>query len=378
MTAIYHLDMQTLSRLEDRSMVQMAAYLTGQRLLNWETGKINARRSTEDVCAWELVGTSVPLGEFMNRTQKAEKRRNATLGRHIIVALPDGMPAHQQFGLLKQLAEYLSRVLQLPVLIAMHKNPQKNGRNPNPHGHLLFGGRAWDEATRTFAPQRIRKLYERYGEGPKFLEALRREWEQIINASLPVLVPPVSRLSHARRRNGRIPRRHLGYHATAMERATGKLSRDGEFNALIDDLDAHDAALADLRHKADECHLQLAAEHSELAPMRASESRSIAVHEAKQAAMEAEAKALLTNPRAKPAGAVASAEQPLGSGPKPKEIDALVPFPNPARRKADRKPTPEEIEELEELLRPFRRRPPQESMSLEEYRDRHLHRTLIS
>lgn len=58
-----------------------------------------------------------------------------------------------------------------------------------------------------------------------------------------MLVPPVSRLSHARWRNDRTPRRHLGDHATAMERVTGKLSRDGGFNALIDELDAHNAAL---------------------------------------------------------------------------------------------------------------------------------------
>lgn len=112
--------------------------------------------------------------------------------------------------------------------------------------------------------------------------------------------------------------------------------------------------------------------------MRASESRSIAVHEAKQAAMEAEAKALLANPRAKPIEAETSTAQPPESGPNPDEIDVIASFPNLARRKANRKPTPEELEEIEELLRPFRRRPPSESMSLEEYRDRHWNHNLIT
>ncbi|MBX3750081.1 MAG: MobA/MobL family protein [Opitutaceae bacterium] len=370
MTAIFHLDLQTLSRRLKRSMVQMAAYLTGQRLMNRETGKANARRSTEGVCAWELVGTSMPLGEFMNLTQEVEKRRNATVGRHVIVALPDGMAAGQQYSLLKELAEFLNRDLQVPVLIAMHTNPQENGRNLNPHGHLLFGGRAWDEETKTFAPKRIRKLYERYGGGPKFMEALRREWEQIVNASLPVLVPPVSRLSHARRRNGRIPRRHLGYHATAMERTLCKQTRDGEFNALIDELDAHDAALADVRKRATEYRQQLETKHSELEPMRASESRAIAALEAKQAAMEAEAKVLLTNPRVKSTGENTTPKQAPEPDPSPEDIDVLAPYPNPARRKVALQPTPAELEELEELLRPFRRRPPQESLSLEEFRVR--------
>ncbi|MBW7895491.1 MAG: hypothetical protein H3C27_10295 [Opitutaceae bacterium] len=90
------------------------------------------------------------------------------MGRHVIVALPDGRPALQQFGLLKQLAEFLHRDLHLPVLIAMHKNSPKKGRNPNPHGHLLFGGRAWDEATMTFAPQRIRSSTSVTGKDPNF------------------------------------------------------------------------------------------------------------------------------------------------------------------------------------------------------------------
>lgn len=45
-------------------MVQMAAYLTGQRLLNWETGKINARRSTEDVCAWECHALGITIADL--------------------------------------------------------------------------------------------------------------------------------------------------------------------------------------------------------------------------------------------------------------------------------------------------------------------------
>lgn len=369
MTAIFHFDMQTLSRRLKRSMVQMAAYLTGQRLKNRETGKTNSRRSTEDVVAWELVGTSVPLGEFMNLTQEVETRRNATLGRHVIVALPDGMPPSKQCCLLKQLAEFINRVLHVPVLFAMHTNSPENGRHPNPHGHLLFGGRAWNEETKTFAHKRIRMLYERYGDGPRFIEALRREWEQIVNASLPVLVPPVSRLSHARRRNGRIPRRHLGYHATAMERTIGMISRDGEFNALIDELDAHDAALADVRKRATDYRQQLETEHSELEPMRASESRAIAALEAKQAAMEAEAKVLLTNPRLKSTGENTTPKHAPEPGPDPEDIDVLAPYPNPARSKVALKPTPAELEELEELLRPFRRRPPQGSMSLDEFRE---------
>jgi hypothetical protein len=297
MKAIYHLDLKTLPRLKRRNFVQMAAYLTGEQLVYHKNGRVFTRASSEDVRGWEVVGTALSLEEISNRTEKVETRENATVGRHVVVALPLGMTQAEMMNLLRQFADYLSQAAQVPVVFALHDTSHDLTKPPNPHGHLIFGGRPWDELTQSFAARRLKALYDRYGEGPKFIENMRLEWEQLVNASLPVLTPPVSRLSHARRGISRPARRHLGAYATAQERRTGKLTRDGEFNSRIDDLEAHDGALNEVRMEIAALESELGTTDETLLPLTAADSRAVAENQVHQSTLAADAEEVLARPK---------------------------------------------------------------------------------
>ena len=81
--------------------------------------------------------------------------------------------------------------------------------------------------------------------GPKTMEAGRKKWEKLVNAILPPQVKRVSRLSHRRANRGRIPRRHLGTYAWRQEK-NGRRTINGDFNRLLDKLDALELEMASL------------------------------------------------------------------------------------------------------------------------------------
>jgi len=371
MKAIYHLVLETLSRSKGRNFVQVAAYLTGEVLNHFENGRRFSRRSSEDVRAWEIVGTNLSLEEISNRTEMAENRKNATVGRHIVVALPLGMTNIQMLDLLREFATYMNEVALVPVVFALHVNSEDLARSRNPHGHLLFGGRPWNEHTQSFADRRFAALYERYGDGPKIIENMRLKWEQLVNANLPVLTPPVSRLSHARRGISRPARRHLGAYATAQERRTGKLTRDGEFNSMIDDLEAHDGALNELQMEIGALESALGTTDESLTPITASESRAVAQKQIHEADLVAEAESVLARPKARHRNAglskkpAAQVTQQARAG--LEEIDVMAPWPKPVPTTIKSTFTPAEALEIHALVAKHRRRHRSDFQSLSDY-----------
>ena len=296
-SAIFSLSIEALARRKGRNLIQVAAYLSGLRLKLWKLCRTYGRKSTEDVRGFELVGTALSPEEFFNRSEQAERRVDANVGRHMIVALPrydtaeptadtpraadvekrgcsEEEDTRRMMTILRQMALFLGHLLGVPVFFAYHRPVPGSAKPDNPHGHFIFGPRPWDEATQTFARTRFRALDAAKTGGP-LIELIRLRWEEIINANLEPGMKPVCRLSHTRKGDGLIAKRHLGYRVCAAERKKPGSTRTAEFNLLLD----RRAKLAnEIEQLGQEVSLfdaeiaQLAAE--DLAPLDAAASRS--------------------------------------------------------------------------------------------------------
>lgn len=132
------------------------------------------------------------------------------------------------------MAEEINRLLGVPVVVALHDNAGEPDKPRNPHGHLIFATRVWNERIQSFGGKT--RALDVATTGSVIIEHFRKTWEDIVNAGLPAGVPKVSRLSHARAGRNRIPRRHLGEQATELE-GKGIRTRGGNFNRRVDQLD---------------------------------------------------------------------------------------------------------------------------------------------
>lgn len=300
-SAIYSLSIETLPRRKGRNLLQLAAYISNLTLKYWKGRKTFKRKLAEDVRRCELLGTALTPEEFFNRSEKAERRKDANVGRHMIVALPrfditeptadnprpavaaldacDGDPdTERMMTILRQMAAFLHQLLGVPVFFAYHRPVPGSGKPDNPHGHFVFGPRPWDEETQTFAKNRFRALDAAKTGGP-LIELIRLRWEEIVNAGLEPGMKPVSRLSHVRKGDGLIAKRHLGYQVCATERIRPGSTRTAQFNQLVD----RRTELAKEIHQLEREEGLLNAEIHQLAtadltPMSAAASRSVATH----------------------------------------------------------------------------------------------------
>lgn len=274
-SAIFSFSLTPLQRRRQRNYVQLAAYVTGQRL-RARDGRSFWRKSSESIIAWKLHGSTRDLEEFANLTESAERRCDALVGRHVVVALPRGLPGETLMRMAEGLAETIRQTCGVPVVLAVH-HEAKPDRDLNPHAHLLFGGRPFDDLTGTFSRRRFRPLDAARTGGP-IIESFRKRWEEIVNSHLPPLTQKVSRLSHVRRGITRIPKMHLGPSASAAERR-GIRTVKGDFNRLVDTIAQLDADIA----KLDAARLEALSEEAALplSPIRTNVLRSETV-DAKQ------------------------------------------------------------------------------------------------
>ncbi|RXK53465.1 hypothetical protein ESB00_17385 [Oleiharenicola lentus] len=232
--ANYHCQIRPIQRSKGRSVIQLLGYITGLKLRSTRTGRTYRRRTRGDVVRFACVGSNLPIQDLWQKAESAERRKNSIEGRHQIVALPRENSQEEQWKMLVAMAEVISRLLGVPVVVALHDNAGELDKPRNPHGHLIFATRVWNERGQSFGGKT--RALDVATTGSVIIESIRKKWEDIVNAGLPAGVPKVSRLSHTRAGRNRIPRRHLGERATELERK-GIPTRYGNFNRRIDKLD---------------------------------------------------------------------------------------------------------------------------------------------
>lgn len=139
MPGFYHLSVKIGSRSKGTSAVAAAAYRSGTKIINLQTGEIaDYTRKTGVVHSEILIPKHAPR-EYFNReilwsaVEKVEERVNSQLFREFTIAFPRELTDEQQIDTIRQFAEH--RVAEgMCVDFSIH-NP--DSKNHNPHAHMM-------------------------------------------------------------------------------------------------------------------------------------------------------------------------------------------------------------------------------------------------
>lgn len=217
--AIYHFSMKTISRSSGRTATAAAAYRAGIAITDMKTGEVHNYVYKKGVLGKGIVlPANAPKWAFdreklWNAAEESEKRKNSTVAREIVLALPAELDGQVREQMVRAFAEKLSIRHKVAVDYALHE-PNAKGDNRNYHAHLLMSTR---RLTADGFTEKTRELDERKsGE----VEYWREEWANHANRYLAEHSRPerISHLSLAEQGIDREPTRHKGVAATAIER----------------------------------------------------------------------------------------------------------------------------------------------------------------
>ena len=194
--AIFHMQINTVSRSSGRNAPASAAYRAGERIRNERTGALYDHRNRRDVLHKEIVlptRLAVPpqwaqdRASLWNAAERIESRENSRVAREYMVALPAELSAAARVSLARTFSHEIAERYGVAVDLAVHA-PRPFGDPRNFHAHLLA-------STREVRPE---------GFGPKAgldmngtvraelglpsgraeFAALRQRWAELVNEHL--------------------------------------------------------------------------------------------------------------------------------------------------------------------------------------------------
>lgn len=220
------MNVKTISRSAGRSATAAAAYRAGVEIADERTGEVHDYTRKRGVEVSELV---LPAGApdwardraaLWNAAEQAENRKNSTVAREIVVALPAELNPQQRADLARTLAAELVERHGCAVDLAIHA-PGAKGDDRNHHAHLLM-------TTRRLEPEGFTaKTRELDAAKNKEVPHWRERWASLANEALE-RAGRSERIDHRSLKDqgiGREPTTHRGPTATAIERRTGEPSR---------------------------------------------------------------------------------------------------------------------------------------------------------
>lgn len=177
--AIFFLRVQTIRRAAGRSATAAAAYRSGTRIRDARTGETHDYSRRRGVLDTGLIGWAGSRGDLWNAAEAAESRRDAVVGREVLVGLPHELPPAAQAALLSRLGDWLRARHGVAVDWCLHA-PDRAGDQRNSHGHILITSRRVEG--RSFGPKTIE--LDRRPASRQCIEDMRRGWAQMVNAAL--------------------------------------------------------------------------------------------------------------------------------------------------------------------------------------------------
>lgn len=173
--AIYHCSIKIISRAGGRSAVASAAYRSGEKLYNDETGLIHNFTRKGGVFMNEILLPQNAPERFLNRevlwneVQQIEKRSDAQFAREVEVALPTEMSREEQIECVRG---FIMENFVSKGMIADWALHDKN--DGNPHAHIMLTIRGMDENAKWMQKQKT-----------VFANALDEKGRAIYNPDLP-------------------------------------------------------------------------------------------------------------------------------------------------------------------------------------------------
>ena len=224
--AIFHFSMKTISRSSGRSATAAIAYRAGETITDDRTGEVHRYSYKKGVIETGIVlPPNAPewasnRERLWNEAEQAEKRKNSTVAREIVIALPIELNEAERAELVKSFAKKLIEKHQCAVDFAIHK-PSKKGDDRNHHAHLLMTTRRLDKDGFT---EKTRELDDRKS---GFVGKWREEWANHVNAHLlqAGIWDTVSHLSLAEQGIDREPTKHRGVAANAILQRGGQVEK---------------------------------------------------------------------------------------------------------------------------------------------------------
>jgi len=224
--AIFHLSVKVVSRSTGRSATAAAAYRCGIAITDSRTGLLFDYRRKKGVVHTELVlPANAPFWaadreRLWNEAERAEHRRNSTVAREFVIALPEELPADKRCALAVEFANELVKRHGCAADVAIH-SPGRHGDQRNYHAHILLSTRrlmadGFSEKTRELDDQKS-------GEVLRWRERYASIQNNYLKANGGVKL--VDHRSHRDRGITDVPGKHFGHSAMAYERRTLQSSR---------------------------------------------------------------------------------------------------------------------------------------------------------
>ena len=182
--SIYSASVKPISRSAGRSATAAAAYRTGKEIIDERIGVIfdYTRRSGVDHVSMHLPSGCVEMdtSTLWNSAELAEKRKNSTVARELLVALPHELNRSDRHALSAAIAEALVERYGVAAEVANHF-PDHEGDGRNFHAHIMFTTRVVN-ADGTFGAKT--RVLDDMSTGPDEILWIRKMVEDKTNQAL--------------------------------------------------------------------------------------------------------------------------------------------------------------------------------------------------
>lgn len=180
---VFHLEVKAISRSAGRSATAAAAYRAGVEITDERTGQVfdySRKRGIVDSEIFLPEGAPASYGDrstLWNAAERAETRKNSTVAREIILALPYDLPQETRQDLVRTICKEIVAAHRIAIDANTHAPHSKKGDesdNKNHHAHLEmstrvlnsdgFGAKAreWDDLK--IGPATVKRWRARWAE----------------------------------------------------------------------------------------------------------------------------------------------------------------------------------------------------------------------
>lgn len=262
---VYHCSVKTISRSQGRSATAAAAYRAGAAVTDERTGLIHDYTRKSGVLFNQIIlpahapSWASDRNRLWSEAEFSETRKNSTVAREIVIALPSELAGSERAAIALQFAIELSEKHCLAVEVSMHA-PNRGGDSRNFHAHILMSTRRLSHDGFT---EKSREWDDRK-QGSETVLYWRERWAALQNKALERAGFDV-RVSHlsldAQGIDERTPTAHQGVSVTAMTRrgqATDHQDREAARQAASETRAAQ-SVIDDLNNQISELMEQAAA-----------------------------------------------------------------------------------------------------------------------
>ncbi|MDL2302561.1 MobA/MobL family protein [Lachnospiraceae bacterium OttesenSCG-928-D06] len=149
--ANYHFSVKPVSRGQGRSVVEAAAYRSGEKLRCDYYGQSADYTRKSGICHTEIILPPNAPHDYKDRqtlwnaVEYSERRIDSRLAREVEISLPNELTVDEQIILVRNFVTTYFVKQGMCADIAIHEGRKKDASRNNPHAHILLTTRHIDE-----------------------------------------------------------------------------------------------------------------------------------------------------------------------------------------------------------------------------------------